>query len=112
MSPLCTESLKVSSSGTLDMGTAVTCVKTKADSTPPKDSLASWLDGDYTLHLLPQHDHAAQTSEHIQDKPEHELIYQAGSGSAVWLIGNSAICKVHAWKEGMITMVDSEQSYR
>jgi hypothetical protein len=101
MSPLCTESFKVSSSGTLDMGTAVTCVRTKADATPPKDCLAYWLDGDYTLHLLPQHNSTIGTSEHLQDNPEHKLIYQAGSGSAVWTLGNQAICKVHAWKENI-----------
>jgi hypothetical protein len=83
------------------MGTAVTCLKTKADATPPKTSLAFWLDGDYTIHLLPQHNYTIGTNEHSQDKPDHKLIYQAGSGSAVWHIGNSTICKVHAWKEGL-----------
>jgi hypothetical protein len=101
MNPLCTESLKISSSGTLDMGTAVTCVKTQADATPLNDSLASWPDGDSTVHLLPQYTHTAGTNEHSQDKPEHKLIYQAGSGSAVWTLGNQAVCKVHAWKEGI-----------
>jgi hypothetical protein len=33
--------------------------------------------------------------------PEHKLIYQAGPGSAVWTLGNQAICKVHAWKENI-----------
>lgn len=104
MSPLCTESLKTSSLGTLDMGTILTCVKMRADATPPKNCLASWLDGEYTLHLLPQHDFTANIADqalHLQGEPERELIYQAGGGSAVWFVGNEVVCKVHAWKEGL-----------
>jgi hypothetical protein len=104
MSPLCTESLKLSSLGTLNMGTAVICVKTRADVTLPTNCLVSWSDGDSVFHLLPQHDYAREKGDQsldFQDEPEYDLIYEAGSASAVWTVGSEAICKVHAWKEGI-----------
>ncbi|KAH0287909.1 hypothetical protein M436DRAFT_72441 [Aureobasidium namibiae CBS 147.97] len=95
MSPLCTESLKTSSLGTLDMGTLLTCVKVRADATQPRNCLASWLDGDSAFHLLPQHDYSASIGDQpLQGEPERDLIYQAGSGSAVWIVGNKVVCKV------------------
>jgi len=111
MYPPCTESIQTSSFGTLNMGTAVMCIKTTSDATPAGNSLASWQDGDSVFQLLPRHDYAAQTADQslrldesplkkIQE-PEHQLIYEAGSRSAVWLLGDKAVCKVHAWKEGM-----------
>jgi hypothetical protein len=82
-SPLCIESLKISSSGALNIGTTVTCVETRVDTAPPTNSLVSWPEGDFTFHLLPQHDCVAEINEQFQETPDHELIYQAGSGSAV-----------------------------
>ncbi|KAK6000636.1 hypothetical protein QM012_003361 [Aureobasidium pullulans] len=35
------------------------------------------------------------------EKLEHQLIHEAGSCNAVWLIGNEAVCKAQAWKEGL-----------
>ena len=54
------------------------------------------------FHLLPQHDYATSMGDQpLQGEPEHDLIYQAGSGSAVWIVGNEVVCKVHAWKLGI-----------
>jgi hypothetical protein len=105
MNPRHIDSLKISSLGTLDMGTVVTCVKIKADATPPTNSPVSWPDGASMFHLLPQHDFATGTmdeqSSSLQNEPEYHLIYEAGSSNAVWIVGNEVVCKVHGWKEGI-----------
>jgi hypothetical protein len=105
MNPRHIDSLKISSLGNLDMGTAVTCVKIKPDATPPTNSLVSWSDGAFMFHLLPQHDVAAGITDEqpssLQNEPEYQLIHEAGSCNAVWIIGNEVVCKIHAWKEGI-----------
>jgi hypothetical protein len=93
------------------MGTAIMCIKTTSDATPPGNSFASWKDGDFLFHLLPRHNYAVERADQSlrpeqslpknMQEPQHHLIYEAGSRSAIWFLGNEAVCKVHAWKEGL-----------
>lgn len=85
------------------MGTSVLCVSVRAGELRPANILASWQDGDSVLYLLPgsEQNQPVRLHDLPLEKLEHQLIYQAGSGGAVWLIGNEAVCKVHAWKEGL-----------
>ena len=101
MAPRHIESLEVSNLGTLDIGTVVTCLKIGSGVTPPRDVLVSWLDGDFVFYLVPQHIYAAGMTDQHQDTPEYELIHEAGSANAVWILGNEVVCKVQAWKEGI-----------
>jgi len=100
MNPRHIDSLKMSSLGSLNIGTLVTCVETRADASPPKGCLLSWPDGESIFHLLPQHDSVIERSAQ-SEQPEYHLIHEAGSSNAVWIIGNEVVCKVHAWKEGI-----------
>jgi len=100
MDPRSIDSLKMSNLGFLNIGTLVTCVKTRADASPPKGCLLSWPDGDVIFNLLPQNGSAIGRSDQSEE-PEYQLIHEAGSSNAVWTVGNEVVCKVHAWKEGI-----------
>lgn len=57
---------------------------------------AAWKDGEYWYTIRP-----ATSEQSIDDTPansgEVRLIHEGGTGSAVWALGNDAICKVHYW---------------
>lgn len=61
---------------------------------------ATWIDGvdgsSYTITTGPNHLPSASV-----DSPHIKLIHEAGDASAVWSIGNSAICKVRYLEEGV-----------
>ncbi|THY12739.1 hypothetical protein D6D02_05032 [Aureobasidium pullulans] len=105
MIPPCRESITESSPNVLTLGTSVNCVRTPLASPPPRNTLLSWHDGDFIFHLLPRCQSTANlidSSLQLQDSlPMHELIYDAGSSSGVYSLGNEIVCKVKGWKEGM-----------
>ncbi|KAL2033411.1 hypothetical protein VTO58DRAFT_104125 [Aureobasidium pullulans] len=105
MIPPCRESITKSSPNILALGTSVNCVRTPLASPPPPNTLLSWHDGDFIFHLLPRCQSTANlidSSPQLQDSlPMHELIYDAGSCSGVYFLGNEIVCKVKGWKEGM-----------
>ncbi|THY75443.1 hypothetical protein D6C95_10032 [Aureobasidium pullulans] len=99
------ESITESGPNILALGTSVNCVRTPLASPPPPNTLLSWHDEDFIFHLLPRGRSTANlinSSPQLQDSlPMHELIYDAGSCSGVYLLGNEIVCKVRGWKEGM-----------
>lgn len=63
-----------------------------------KDTVASWKDDGWTYSLRnrkEEDDNAPLTSS--ESPGEMQLIHKVGSESAVWAIGNEAICKVKWW---------------
>lgn len=81
------------SPSTWRLGCTIECDRTAE---PDETSVAAWKDGEdwYILRLA--------TSEQPLDATpanSHEvrLIHEGGTLSAVWAIGNNAICKVHPW---------------
>ncbi|KAH0372587.1 hypothetical protein KCU65_g1170, partial [Aureobasidium melanogenum] len=103
MDPRHIESISTSDSGALNIGTSVVCASARACVSCPPDILASWQDGDNVIYLLPKPEQTQPVLPHDfpQENLEHHLIHEAGSRNAVWIIGNEAVCKVQAWKEGL-----------
>ncbi|KAJ6126091.1 hypothetical protein N7471_010584 [Penicillium samsonianum] len=71
-----------------------------------RSAIASWKDGDnfYILRLA--------KSEQLPDATpanscEVRLIHEGGTLSAVWAIGNNAICKVHHWSPNTTSECDT-----
>ncbi|KAL2817143.1 hypothetical protein BJX63DRAFT_429862 [Aspergillus granulosus] len=60
------------------------------------NTIARWRDADGDFDLF-EHDGIVSTNE----QPCNDLVYQAGTSSAVWEIGSEAICKVKTWTCGM-----------
>lgn len=61
----------------------------------PTSFLASWTDGPQTFYLVDRDDKSPQV---LADSDSNTgRIYEAGSSSGVWLIGNEAIIKVKSW---------------
>ncbi|KAL2859273.1 hypothetical protein BJX68DRAFT_261716 [Aspergillus pseudodeflectus] len=58
--------------------------------------MISWEDTDGSFCLL-----ADDSELSLSEQPLTDLIYQAGTSSAVWAIGSNAICKVKTWTHGM-----------
>ncbi|KAL2829551.1 hypothetical protein BDW59DRAFT_170559 [Aspergillus cavernicola] len=79
---------------TYRMGTRFLCRRLVSDDS--ENIIASWKDADGTLGLF-EHDGSVSTNE----QQCNDLVYQAGTSSAVWATGSEAICKVKTWTCGM-----------
>ncbi|KAJ5786615.1 uncharacterized protein N7503_011827 [Penicillium pulvis] len=66
--------------------------------TPDKSYTAKWKDGDSWYHIGPATAESILARAEANDFP---LIHKTGNQSAVWAIGNNAICKVHPWVANM-----------
>jgi hypothetical protein len=73
-------------------------VKISIGDAQPINSLASWVDGNSTFHLLPQ-DEICFTNP-VEGDAAIDRLQECGSGGSVWLLGSEAICKVKSWCEG------------
>jgi hypothetical protein len=76
------------------MGTRFLC--RKVQNTKVTSSVTSWEDTDGSFCLF---DDDSELS--LSEQPLGDLLYQAGTSSAVWAIGSNAICKVKTWTNGM-----------
>ncbi|THW56974.1 hypothetical protein D6D20_08322 [Aureobasidium pullulans] len=105
MIPPCRESITESGPVVLALGTMVNCIRAPLSTPPAPNTLLSWNDTDFVFHLLPRGvstEGLVNTSLRLQDSdPMHKLIYDAGSCSGVYFLGNEIVCKVKGWKEGM-----------
>lgn len=95
MNPPHTKSITTSGNNILNLGSSRVCVRLSASGSPPPGPLASWRDGNSVIYVL-QRDTPPIESLRF----DYQLIHEAGSSSAVWTLGNNAVCKVHPWKEG------------
>ncbi|RDW67210.1 uncharacterized protein DSM5745_09076 [Aspergillus mulundensis] len=93
-SPPIEQSISKWSTTSYRMGTRFLCRRVASDGS--EDTIARWKDADGTLGLF-EHDGSISTNE----QPCNDLVYQAGTSSAVWEIGSEAICKVKTWTPGM-----------
>jgi hypothetical protein len=76
------------------MGTRFLCRRVASDDI--ENAIARWKDAEGTLGLF-EHDGSISPNE----QPCNDLVYHAGTSSAVWGIGLEAICKVKTWTRGM-----------
>ncbi|KAJ5561771.1 hypothetical protein N7461_000532 [Penicillium sp. DV-2018c] len=71
-------------------------IKCERIAEPDDTCAAAWKDGEYWYILRPA---TSEQTPHATSANSHEvrLIHEGGTLSAVWAIGNNAICKVHPW---------------
>ena len=62
------------------------------------DAVAHWQDGHSTFYLRKS---SANEFKLSWGDAETDRIYVGGTSSSVWALGDNAICKVHAWCEGL-----------
>ncbi|KAJ0413002.1 hypothetical protein BJY00DRAFT_306626 [Aspergillus carlsbadensis] len=76
------------------MGSRFLCRKVQR--TKVTSSITSWEDRNGSFCLLNNNSELS-----LSEQPLRDLLYQAGTSSAVWAIGSNAICKVKTWTDGM-----------
>lgn len=77
------------------LGSLIICEKVEDPKFKPANAITHWQDGGSTFYLRENADSSTLAGDAVTDR-----IYFAGTGAAVWCIGENAICKVHAWCEG------------
>lgn len=77
------------------MGSKFICEKVTGE--VPDTAVASWKDNDEIYYLR----EADEDLSSAKEKGYGDLIYKAGTSSAVWAIGTNVICKVKTWCDGM-----------
>jgi hypothetical protein len=73
------------------------CEKVNNGELKPADTVADWQDGDSAFYLRKR---LANGLSGGGDTAAGR-VYVGGTSSAVWCLGASAFCKVHAWVEGL-----------
>ena len=89
------------------LGSEIICEKVGNQKLKPANAIISWQDGGSTFYLRGNTD-----SSTLAGDAETDRIHFAGTSAAVWSIGENAICKVHAWCEGLELEADTIQFVR
>lgn len=78
------------------LGSLIVCEKVDDPKSKPADTIADWQDGDSTFYLR-----KSSANRLLDGDVETDRIHVGGTSSAVWCLGDNAVCKVHAWCEGL-----------
>lgn len=68
----------------------------------PAGAMTSWQDGDSTFYVRQKTAHDTSGGD-----AEIDRIHVGGTSAAVWLLGENAFCKAHAWREGLQLEADN-----
>lgn len=79
------------------LGSSIICESVENRKSKPANAIVDWQDGDRTYYLY----ESTANSSALAGDEEIDRIHLGGTGAAVWSIRNNAICKVHAWCEGL-----------
>ncbi|KAL4781678.1 hypothetical protein BJX76DRAFT_359709 [Aspergillus varians] len=78
---------------TLKLGSKFLCKKLRRDEVT--NGIVSWEDTDGRFCLV-----EGDSELSLSEQPLGDLLHQAGTSSAVWVIGSNAVCKVKTWTDG------------
>lgn len=78
------------------LGSSIICESAENRKSKPANAIVDWQDGDRTYYLY----ESTANSSALAGDGEIDRIHLGITG-AVWSIVNNAICKVHAWCEGL-----------
>lgn len=78
------------------LGSSIICESVEDRKLKPANAIVDWQDGGRTFYLRENTDSSTSAGD-----AEIDIIQHASTRSAIWSIGNNAICKVNAWCEGL-----------
>ncbi|KAL9099008.1 MAG: hypothetical protein Q9163_005428 [Psora crenata] len=73
----------------------------RIETTPPTDALATWEEHDCTYIIREAEDVGIASPPFVESSDDVQLVYEMGTGSAVWTIGRQFFCKVKKWEPAL-----------